>query len=360
MINSGFRAFIKMVASRPSHSLGAGSATIAVLVLCIFSIPIGSILYIIILLRRKQYKAAIITLVEMFLAMFYFFGANIGHLVGHYGKVLKICDQGPECAENTRIVATISLVIANMLFELVCPLIQVFAKLTENNENNERPQSGDLLLIIILKTDALLTIVVINAQKMDFCSTAEISVNTILFLVISFVSILVIIAYCKLGRKQGEPSTIPKGIICCVLIPVYVLADNLQPLDCYWGCDTFAANATQNDLNCNNSGNSGLRLGFTGFSFILFVILLYNIYKKPATERTQQSSSDEGSSSHDGKSGSAASSTSQSAINGPPNGQSDEEESASDNEEESASGNEEASALIPPDNSKVRHRNNAD
>lgn len=125
------------------------------------------------------------------------------------------------------------------------------------------------MLTIIPKTDALFTVVVVKAETGDFCSKTEISISTGFLGASTVVSIFVIIAYCVLAYTQDKLLAILTAIFCSVCLPAYMLADNLQPHDCFLECDT---NATRNDLECD--GNSGARLGLIGFALILLVTLM--------------------------------------------------------------------------------------
>lgn len=58
-------------------------------------------------------------------------------------------------------------------------------------------------------------------------------------------------------------------ILLFICFPLYLLADNAQPLDCDFGCDFLAKNKTLNALSCNAYGNSALRLSFTLVTFII-------------------------------------------------------------------------------------------
>ena len=72
------------------------------------------------------------------------------------------------------------------------------------------------------------------------------------------------------------------GLPLSISLPLYILSDNEQPLDCAWGCDSFVDNTTtiiaaDSGINCNVKANSGMRLGLmivTGLFVVLSGILL--------------------------------------------------------------------------------------
>ena len=75
-------------------------------------------------------------------------------------------------------------------------------------------------------------------------------------------------------KDKNVSFIVPMACILLVIIaPMYILADNLQPLDCAFGCDTFALNQTRNEIGCNRVGNSALRFAFTIITFIIVLTL---------------------------------------------------------------------------------------
>ncbi len=64
-------------------------------------------------------------------------------------------------------------------------------------------------------------------------------------------------------------------IFMLIIFALYMLADNVQPLDCAFGCNTFASNQTIIDIGCDKMGSSTLRFFSTliAFLFVLFFSL---------------------------------------------------------------------------------------
>lgn len=130
------------------------------------------------------------------------------------------------------------------------------------------------MITTFIKLDALYTALAIMTQTSDFCSKNDLSI-----LVISLiVGIALMFGYCIFSRpwcyyderKWIMPLTFTFLII---LFPMYLLADNLQPLDCAFGRDSFAFNQTQGAIGCDEAGSSILRLCFAMVTFIAVSVL---------------------------------------------------------------------------------------
>ena len=66
-------------------------------------------------------------------------------------------------------------------------------------------------------------------------------------------------------------------LIVTICLPFYLLADNFQPLDCAFSCDTIVANATISTTTCNRMANSAVRLGFT-LTTLIIVLIFSGVY----------------------------------------------------------------------------------
>ena len=216
----------------------------------------------------------IVLLAEIIAALLYFYGDNIGFIVDRYGDVLGC---GPQCTENNRIAAIITLGIALMYYQLFPSCIHTIAVNYGVEHTDTGWYSATNMMAIILKVDAVFTIVAIMSQTTDFCSRTDVSISVAFFVICTIAGISIMCVYCCLSawKLSDDADTkawcwiVPLTFILLVLsFPMYVLADNPQPLDCAWGCDSFASNNTLNNLTCNNVGNSALRLGFTSVTFL--------------------------------------------------------------------------------------------
>ncbi len=208
-------------------------------------------------------------------ALFYFYGDNITKIINQYGEELGC---GSRCRENNRIAATICLGIALLFYQLVPPCLHKLQVIEGSDSSSEKWYSASDMMVTIVKIDALYTVVAVMAQTEDFCSLSDLSIS-VSFLLISFIAgIILLVVYCIIysitlsdDKNAEDYFWVPwvAFILLAICFPMYVLADNAQPLDCAFGCDTFASNQTINDIGCNQVGNSELRLGFTLVSFII-------------------------------------------------------------------------------------------
>lgn len=223
--------------------------------------------------RTLRIKIALL-LVEVIGAMLYFYGDNITFIFDQYGEVLG-CDQ--KCIENNRIAAIITLGIALIFYHLFPPCLQKVASIAALPKSTGWYSASDMITTI-LKVDTLFTVVAIMAQTTDFCSKTDLTISIAFLFVSVAVGIALMFIYCTFSfnlladHKEWRWIVPLAFIILVIAFPMYVLADNQQPLDCAFGCDSFAFNQTQN-IGCKSVGNSALRLGFTAVTFIAVSIL---------------------------------------------------------------------------------------
>ncbi len=148
------------------------------------------------------------------------------------------------------------------------------------------------ILSTVAKVDAVFTTVVLLAETRDHCGLEDRLVS-IIFLGISvvvgwimmvgyFVCAMVILQKTDEDRQCHAIISFFILITAAIFFPAYLLADNEKPLDCVFGCDSFAFNQTDigNDtlnsseiisdliapLNstrmCNAKDSHGVRLSF--------------------------------------------------------------------------------------------------
>ncbi len=219
-------------------------------------------------------KLALLT-AQTFGALLYFYGDNISSIVTQYGEELGC---GTRCRENNRIAGAISTGVALMFYQLFPPCLQRIAVVAVES-NVKKWYSASHMIVTIVKIDALYTVVATMAQSGEFCSRDDLAVS-VSFLILSFViGVSFMLAYCLLSTKQlrDDEEThkysflVPLALITLsISFPVYMVTDNEQPLDCAFGCDSFATNQTLNDVSCNEVSNSAFRLGL---SIVVFVTI---------------------------------------------------------------------------------------
>ena len=192
---------------------------------------------------------------------------------------------GDACVENNRIAAVITLGLSLILFHITPGVLRKIAKLNDWKNPETGWKSALDMLVVIVKIDTVFTVVAIMAQTDEFCSLKDV-VLSFLFVVISFFAGLV--AMIVYGAFSCYKLRKIKKIICITIafaffpllfcFPMYLLADNQQPIDCAFGCDTFAANMTQNEIDCNMIGSAGLRLGFMGVTLLIVIFVLCGLF----------------------------------------------------------------------------------
>lgn len=282
MLNTICREIISLITRGDSNKSSAALATVIlfVLVVVLFFGILTTVNLIYLCCKDSDYKAIKIALlvIETTGALLYFYGDNIDFIFTQYGDVLGC---GQQCVENNRIAAVITLGLALMFYHLFPPCLPKIAKLCKVKDKSTAWYSASDMMITILKVDALFTVVAIMAQTTDFCSKTDLSISIAFFIICVIIGSALMVVYCIFSmnklKEDGHDDwswIVPLAFIILVIcFPMYVLADNLQPLDCAWGCDSFATNETLNVIGCNTVGNSALRLGFTLVTFIAVLVL---------------------------------------------------------------------------------------
>ena len=275
MLNTVLREIISLSSPDESDQRAAGIATVVffVLVLVILAVTISIVNIISICIIEDDAKIIcfelLVLLFDIFGAVLYFYGDNIGFVFSRYGDVLGC---GPQCVENNRIAAILILGCALIYLHLGPPCINKISDLMGIKHESVGWYSASDMITTILKIDAVFTVVAIMAQTTDFCSTTDKSISLAFLIICILVGIVLMIVYCTSSAIELSDDSDTEDwfwfapfafVILAISFPMYVLADNAQPLDCAWGCDSFASNLTINDLTCDNVGNSAIRLGFT-------------------------------------------------------------------------------------------------
>lgn len=154
-----------------SERRAAGIATVVlfVLVIGLFFGILSSINVIYLCCKYADDKDALFfkvafLVVEILGGTLYFYGDNITYIFDQYGNALGC---GEQCMENNRIAAVITLGLALMFYHLFPPCLQKIA--AQCNVPEPTPwYSASNMMTIILKVDALFTVVAIMAQTTDF------------------------------------------------------------------------------------------------------------------------------------------------------------------------------------------------
>lgn len=78
---------------------------------------------------------------------------------------------------------------------------------------------------------------------------------------------------CCIWKKHLSSLALLSILVIC--FPLYMLADNAQPLDCAWGCD-FVANKDM--MGCEERKNSAMKLSFVITTLIGYTVIFAVVY----------------------------------------------------------------------------------
>ena len=234
-------------------------------------------------------------LLEASAAVFYFFGDNFNYIAQNYREELN-CRQG--CINNIKIATGVLLGLALIIFNIAPPvlgtLVEIFKEKNGNFktkwEEEEEWYTTPRMVTSIVKIDTLYTVITIMVQTDEFCGIVDLSISITFFIIVFFLGTAAIIIYAIYSYVMIEDGTHYITASCALLVsglPLYMLADNQQPIDCAFGCDTFAANTTRNELECDLRGNNAMRLVFMLVALGIFIpalLLLFCGWKKRPTQ----------------------------------------------------------------------------
>ena len=301
MLNTIVREITTLATRDNENQHGAAISNVVVLcVLCLIFVIVNVVLFFVSLCSSANdrnnnlsclsiIRRAIIVTVQTLGAMLYIYGDNIGYILQNYSEELGC---GTQCVINNRIAAVLTLGLALVILHLF-PI--AFRKLDvvihvcfDDWDDKTSPwNTGMDLITLFVKIDILYTTIAIMTQTSEFCSHTDmaLSIAFVVLCLVAGIAFMVIDFFyaCTIIYKHDEDNI---GLGSCVMIPscvllalslcMYLITDNEQPLDCGFGCDTFAANQTMNEISCNVTANSGVRLGFmlvaTGIVATLAVI----------------------------------------------------------------------------------------
>ena len=202
-------------------------------------------------------------------ALCYFYGDNVAQIFIDYGQELNC---GPDCISNNNIAATISSGCALLLFIEYPTCLHRIAKLRGLKETKTGWFSASGMIALFIKLDALFnTVVIATADIDDFCNEVDIAIN-VSFLIICVLTGIVLMTvnsfYAahllkKSDHKQYAWISYLALVILSICLPLFLLTNNPQPLDCAFRCDSFSKNQTLQKIECDQQSSSGMRLGLS-------------------------------------------------------------------------------------------------
>jgi len=194
---------------------------------------------------------------------------------------------------KNKIAAVVLLGIALLIFHILPMLLGRLDKAIHNEEDDKARWSYAVdMIAMLLRVDIVFTVIAILTQSSNYCSLTDRSLGWSMFGICSIFGIAAIIMSAiytyeklndanKLKFKEELTAVSFVGVVffASLALLLYLLANNEQPLDCVWGCDSFASNSSRMDaankgISCSERSNSGLRFGFMTTSFASIVIAL--------------------------------------------------------------------------------------
>lgn len=216
----------------------------------------------------------------------YFYGDNLGYILQAYGEDLG-CDA--TCSEVNLAIAVIALAIGAFLLHLFPEILKQLIKLFGYKYKPDRWYYTLSTLTTLVKIDAIYSTLASLAQIGNYCSITEVTLSLFLIVISSILGIFDIIIkslYILYGVKEKKKGNTQKNkaivtsasVLLILSLPLYLLVDNEQPLNCGFECDVFE-NTTctiQSDPtdNCRANANSITRLVLAILTGVLIIIVL--------------------------------------------------------------------------------------
>ena len=270
-------------------------------------------------------------------AMLYLYGDNIMFVIKH--AIVLDCDE--TCVHNNRMAAFICLGLALIIFHLAPPVFQKLYKFFADGDDAEEKNPWLLamdMITVMVKTDMLYSVVFLMTVDIDFCSIGGHAASSVFIAICVLFAVIALIVYgihALIVNDDGDndsylmPLTIFGAIVLIICLPLYLLADNEQPLGCTFaiGCGTqnttdltctqqlidalclardFPSDVSNQPFNCTltcddlqaatamnitdlmcNQAQSGVRLGFTLLAFIVITVL-FLLYTSRAFYKSEE------------------------------------------------------------------------
>ena len=232
-------------------------------------------------------------------AVFYYYGDNITDLM----ETDCDCNEENDCLRNIRISATITLAVAFVILQFGPQLSQLFHVDVPENEHHKSIWYSALdMVVTTTKIDVLYTTITTLEQTDEICGSIDQIISFILICGSIFVGALLLISKCiqlhqtinEFDKFQFELRCFDKkankkciqvipGCSCFFLIiglGLFLFADNSQPLDCVYGCnstipESSCLNETINKSSCDEIRVSRVKLVLSATSgFIIFLVMI--------------------------------------------------------------------------------------
>ena len=272
LLNNVFREIIT-VSNGNLKASATAAVVMFVLVAVLFFGPLTIVYFVYKCILKHSYISFISSSIQTIGALLYYYGDNITFLIDTFNPELG-CEEN--CVTGNRVAAVISLGLALIIIQIVPPIVHKFKKEGNFKKTPDWNSALDMITVLV-KMDALYTTIVLMAHSSDeFCSTADVATSISLITIFVIVGVVVEAMQYYYALTTNENKKVffthltTLGLFAFIIcLPLYILADNFQPLDCAFRCDTFAANTTIHEINCNQTANNGVRLAFNAIVFIV-------------------------------------------------------------------------------------------
>lgn len=235
-------------------------------------------------------------LIQSIVLTLYFYGDNLGYILQRYGEAIG-CDK--KCIEINHTIARAILVIAALLLHIFPLLLKQLVQKYNWKYKQEDWYKAFGIFGVIVKVESAYTTFAIIAQTSAYCSPTELTLGSIFLFVCSIVGIIAIVkkvismhdcTRLKKDKKSIDVLFVLSAIFVSVSLPLHLLGDNRQPLDCAFGCDFNTTSLIQGvnidvEDNCNVIVNSAVRLALIKVTALLLIPISLLLISNGCLER---------------------------------------------------------------------------
>ena len=218
--------------------------------------------------------------VYCFGSILYYYGDNISDLLGSFGSQLGC---STSCMLHYRIAGTIASGSAVLIFKKYPGFEIQFNELVGFTHSAKVWFSAAEMITLFIIFDALYNTVVAAASEVgQSCNFEDLAVD-ISFIVILMISGPIIVtvnllyAIKKMGNRKRFFIFVTYFVV-LISLPLYLLANNSQPLDCAFGCHSFGRNETLDAFMCDEVGVTVFRLVLSVLLFIGVIIISFLLF----------------------------------------------------------------------------------
>lgn len=220
-------------------------------------------------------------LLQLLAVVLYFYGDNIDYILQRYGDELHC---GETCQERNWIAAKLFLGTALTTLYIIPLLYKDTVKLPGSTYKCGWWHYALSMVTILVKVDMIYSALVPMPPSSSNCDSMVVTLSSSFFVILSIIGCAGIVINCRYTKyaintndkkkdRKCDISLFIVGILLFLCLPLYLLSDNQQPIDCIFGCDSFAFNTTMTN-GCDMKTNSVLRLSLMGWTAVSALLTL--------------------------------------------------------------------------------------